>query len=204
MFKKLLLFAWVVLIGATLSCKGPAGDVGPQGAKGDTGATGATGATGPAGKDGTGGDGSVAVGYTHGADTTDADGYFYSGFSFDSEAAAAAAVKNSVVLVYIKAQGVYWPLPGVVIFGDKKVSQFTFVHYVDKANFLIDIVQTGWSEDQDAAPVRIAQDIKVVFIPAADMDGRSNAELSKMSYEEVMTTLGLTEKDVKTLTRRRK
>jgi len=33
MFKKLLIIAWVGLVGLTAACKGPQGDVGPQGEK---------------------------------------------------------------------------------------------------------------------------------------------------------------------------
>ncbi|HEV7379378.1 MAG TPA: hypothetical protein VGN64_06265 [Dyadobacter sp.] len=195
MFKKLLMIAWVGLVGLTVSCKGPQGDVGPQGAKGDTGATGATGATGPAGQNGDG-SGSGAFVFTNGADTTDADGSFYTGFTF-TNAADAAVLENAAVLVYIKTQGVYWAVPGVVSFGTGKVSNYTFVHGIDGTTFFIDILTTGWSEDVDNPPVRIAQDIKAIVLPA-ELLGRVNGELKNKTYEEAMSILGLTEKDVKT------
>lgn len=194
MFKKLLMIAWVGLVGLTVSCKGPQGDVGPQG---EQGATGATGATGPAGQDGEG-SGSGAFVFTNGADTTDANGSFYSGFTF-TNAADAAVFENSAVLVFIKAQGVYWAVPGVVSFGTGQVSNYTFVHGIEGTTFFIDILTTGWGEDTENPPVRIAQDIKVIILPA-ELLGRVNGELKNKSYEEVMSTLGLTEKDVKTAT----
>ena len=188
MFKKLFVIAWVAVIGLTIGCKGPEGPVGPAGEKGETGATGAT---GPAGTSG----GSGAFVLTNGADTTDANGYFYSGFS-GLTAADAEVLKNAAVLVYIKAQNVYWPIPGIVIFPSNKATNFTFVHYIDGTNFLVDILGTDWSETQDTPPVRIAQDIKVIVIPA-ELLGRRNADINYKSYEETMAALGLTENDVK-------
>jgi len=188
MFKKLLILAWVTVVGLSISCKGPEGDVGPQGEKGETGATGAT---GPAGADG----GSGAFVFTNGADTTDAGGSFYSGFS-GLTAADAEVLKNAAVLVYIKAQDVYWPIPGLVGFPNSRFSNFTFVHYIDGTNFFIDILSTDWSENQETPPVRIAQDIKVIVIPAEFL-GRKNAEINYKSYDETMASLGLTDKDVK-------
>jgi hypothetical protein len=198
MFKKLLIIAWVGLVGLTVSCKGPQGDVGPQGEKGDTGAVGPA---GPAGQDGEGsGDGNGSFVFTNGADTTDAEGNFYSGLTFPN-ASDAALFENSAVLVYIKSQGVYWPLPGIVSFGqnaqDNKFSNFTFVHYIDGSSFFIDILMTSWSEEQNTVPTRIAQDIKVIVVPS-QLLGRVNGELKTKTYEEAMSILGLTEKDVKT------
>lgn len=192
MFKKLLFIAWVGLIAFSVGCKGTDGDVGP---KGDTGATGPAGPAGPAGKDGEGGSGGGAFVFTNGADTTDAEGAYYSGFSgltADNE----AVLKNAAVLVYIKSQGVFWPVPGLVSFDDNKVSHFTFVHYIDKGNFLVDIFQTDWSEQQEKAPTRIAQDIKVIVVPAQQLARRSK-EINYKSYEETMAALGLTDKDVR-------
>ena len=194
MFKKLFLIALVALIGLTISCKGPQGDVGPQGAKGDTGSTGATGAQGPAGKDGEG-SGSGAFVFTNGVDTSDVEGSFYSAFTF-SNPADAAILSNAAVMVFIKAQGVYWPVPGLVSFGTGKLSEYTFVHGIDGNTFFIDILTTGWSEAVENPPVRIAQDIKVIVLPA-ELLGRVNGELKGKTYEEAMSLLGLTEKDVR-------
>jgi hypothetical protein len=194
MFKKLLIIAWVGLVAVTIGCKGDQGDVGPQGAKGDTGTAGPAGPAGPAGEDGVG-SGSGAFVFTNGADTSDVEGSFYSGFTFPAE--DAAVYENAAVMVYIKAQGVYWPVPGVVSFGTGKVSNYTFVHGVDETTFFVDILTTGWAEDVEAPPTRIAQDIKVIVLPA-ELLGRMNGDLKNKSYEEAMSALGLTEKDVKT------
>ncbi|MCE7043381.1 hypothetical protein [Dyadobacter sp. CY312] len=201
MFKKLLIIAWVGLVAVSVGCKGDQGDVGPQGAKGDAGAAGPAGPAGPAGEDGEG-SGSGAFVFTNGADTSDVDGSFYSGFTF-TNAADAEVYENAAVMVYIKAQGVYWPVPGVVSFGGDKVSNYTFVHGVEGTTFFLEIITTGWAEDVETPPVRIAQDIKVIVLPAA-LEGRINGELKNKSYEEAMSALGLTESNVKTASVRSK
>jgi len=189
MFKKLLIIAWVGLVGLTAACKGPQGDVGPQGEKGDTGATGATGATGPAGA--SGGGGVSAQTYSSGADTTDTEGGFIAGFTASS-AADALELENSAVLVYIKSNGAYWSLPGIVGFGTDKYSQFTSVHYATGTNFIVEVFQTDWSENQNTPPARIVEDVKIVIIPSA-LVGRMNAEVNLKNYEETVAALGLTE-----------
>jgi hypothetical protein len=199
MLKKLLIIAWVGFIGLTVSCKGPEGDVGPQGEKGDTGAQGPP---GPAGQNGTGG-GSTAFVFTSGADTTDADGYFSRGLTMSSAAEAAAFLQESAILVYVKAQGAYWALPGLVNFGTGKQSQYTFVHLVEGSTLWIDIVPLDWSENQNTAPVRIAQDIKVIIIPASS-GMRKNSAINWNNYEEAIAALGLTDKDAKKISLKRR
>jgi hypothetical protein len=185
MLKKLLIVAWVGLVGISLSCKGPEGDVGP---KGDTGAQGPAGPAGPAGaagKDGTSGAGAFVL--ATGADTTDAEGGFLLGLS-GVTAENKAVLESAAVLVYLKNGDAFWPVPGVVGFATG-VSDFTALHYVNGTNFFVDIFQTNWSEDSDTAPRRIVQGIKVVVIPATAL--RMNADVNLKNYEETIAAFGL-------------
>ncbi|QRR04322.1 collagen-like protein [Dyadobacter sandarakinus] len=186
MFKKLLLLAWVSLVVFAVSCKGPEGDVGPAGPKGDTGAAGPQ---GPAGEN----TGSGAIVISSGADSTNEEGGYVTGLTGITPAQD-SVLQASAVLVYIKSGGVYWPLPGVVLFDDgSTVSNFTFVNGMDGTNFFIQLLQTNWSEDQDTAPVRKFEDVKVVIVPGNLL--RMNAEVLK-SYEKTIAALGITDKDI--------
>ena len=194
MFKKLLIIAWVGLVGLTAACKGPQGDVGPQGEKGDTGATGATGPAGAAG----GGGGGGALIFGLGADTTDADGYFSLGIP-NLTAEEEEAWDSAVIMVYLKSGGAYWPLPGIVSFGNTAgSSEFTFYHGIENKTFFLDVFQINWSGRASAAdkpPVRIVQDFRFIVIPGSKQSRMSNVNLK--NYEETIAALGLTDQDVK-------
>lgn len=190
MFRKLLLVASVAMIVVAVSCKGPAGDVGPAGPKGDTGATGPA---GPAGEDGEG-TGAGAFVITIGADSTEEDGSFTTGLT-EVTADIDSVLRKSAVLVYVKTGNVYWPLPGLVGFGTSAFSSFTFIHGIEDETFFVQLFQTNWSEDQDEAPRRAFQELKVVVVPAASL-GRMNAETLK-DYNKTINSLGLTEKNIK-------
>jgi hypothetical protein len=189
MLKRLLVIAWIGLVGISLSCKGPAGDVGPKGDAGAAGAPGAPGPAGPAGKDGTSGSGAFVL--TSGADTTDAEGAFLAGLT-GITAANKTMLENAAVMVYLKVSDAYWPIPGVVGF-QTGVSEFTALHYVNGTNFFVDIFQTNWSENQDAAPRRIVQGIKVVVVPATAL--RLNADVNLKNYEETIAAFGIKDQE---------
>ncbi|REA61230.1 hypothetical protein DSL64_12290 [Dyadobacter luteus] len=194
MFKKLLMIAWVGLVGLTVSCKGPQGDVGPQG---EQGATGATGPQGPAGQDGEG-IGSVPLIYSFGADTTDADGYFPTLTVSDLSAEEEEAWDSAVIMVYLKSGGVYWPLPGIVDF-QAGSSQFSFYHGIEQKTFFVDVFQLDWSGRASASekpPVRIVQDFRLIVIPGSKQ-GKLNGQVKWKTYEEAVSALGLTEANVK-------
>ncbi len=202
MLKKLLAIAWVLVIGFSISCKGPegpAGQKGDTGAAGPTGATGATGATGPKGADGTSGGGGALI-FASGADTTDSDGYFSRSIS-NLSAEEIEAWDSAVILVYLKSSGVYWPLPGLVAFGTSSQSEFTFVHGIDGTTFFTDIFQINWTgrgaTPAVPVPVRIVQDLRLIVIPGEKVS-RLDASVNWKSYEETVKALGLTETDVKT------
>ncbi|KAA6441648.1 hypothetical protein FEM33_01280 [Dyadobacter flavalbus] len=191
MFKRLLLIAWVGLMVFMVSCKGPQGEVGPQGEKGDTGAAGPA---GPAGEDGTSGGGALII--SSGADATDSTGSYITGIS-ELTAADDSLLQSSAVLVYIKAQGVYWPLPGIVSFGNNTLSNFTFIHGIEESTFFVQLIQTDWSEQNlESAPERNFEDVRVVIIPGTIL-GRMNGQINLKSYEETIAALGLTDKDTK-------
>ncbi|MDQ6479600.1 hypothetical protein [Dyadobacter sp. LHD-138] len=190
MFKKLLFGICVCFVALLVSCKGDDGAVGPAGEKG---AKGDTGAAGPAGQDGQGGGaaGIISVGSVTGTGTGDLS------FGIDNLTAAQQALYDTsvVVMVYAKSLGAWWPLPGSVQFDGDKVSSYTFVHGVDKTSFFVEIIATGWSEDQAAPPSRKFDDIRIVLIPAASL--KLSAEVNWKSYEETIKALGLTDRTVK-------
>lgn len=190
MFKKLLFGICVCFVALLVSCKGDDGAVGPAGEKG---AKGDTGAAGPAGQAGQGGGaaGIISVGSVTGTGEGDLS------FGIDNLTAAQQALYDTsvVVMVYAKSLGAWWPLPGLVQFDGNKISNYTFVHGVDKTSFFVEIITTGWSEDQDAAPSRKFDDIRIVLIPAASL--KLSAEVNWKSYEETIKALGLTDSVVK-------
>lgn len=198
MFKKLLIGAWFCGAVFLVSCKGDDGAVGPAGAKGDTGAagpTGATGATGAAGANGTGSGGGSIIAFM-GSLTTDTSGNAIVGdtaFFKDFTAAEIASVEKGAFQVYIKDDGAYFPLPGFVLFADQAIS-YGFYYVVDGLGLYFPIFRTS------AATVkkRTFEEIRVVVIPASNL--RLNLNLK--NYDEVVAALGLTEKDVKKITRK--
>jgi len=194
MFKKLLLFASVVLMIAMVSCKGDDGAVGPAGAAGAQGPAGPAGPAGPKGEDGAS---SSALILSTGQVDTDSTGGFITGIP-DLTAEQDSALSSSVVLVYLKAQNVYWPMPGVISFGGGKVSSFTFVHAVQDKTFVVDLIPTDWNENQTTAPKRTFQDIRIVIVPGevVDVSGRLSAETLK-DYNKTIAALGLTDAQVK-------
>lgn len=125
MIKRLTFIAWIALIGLVTSCDGDKGDVGPAGPAGPKGETGAPGKDGEPGKDGVGAKEIVATavkstngGYTLGkANLTSAD---------------TAMISKSVVVLFIKSQGVWWSQPGIVRFPDNKWTNFTFANASQK------------------------------------------------------------------------
>ncbi|WP_439559327.1 hypothetical protein [Dyadobacter sp.] len=191
MLKKLLLFAWIgVAVLAVSSCEGPEGPAGP---KGDTGAAGPAGPAGPAGEDGTGGGGAVI--FSLGEIESTEDGGLVGQIGLDSLSADEIDVyESAVVMVYVKAQGVWWPLPGTVSFGQGKVNNFTFVHGIDKSTFFVDIINLGWSEDVEEAPMRTFEDIRLIFVPGELL--RTSAEVNWKDYNEAVKALGFSESSI--------
>ncbi|MCE6990424.1 hypothetical protein [Dyadobacter sp. CY323] len=202
MFKRLLLFAWIGLMVVLVSgCKGEQGDVGPAGPKGDAGAAGPAGPAGPAGadgQDGTGGGGAAIL--SIGEIGTTADGGVVGRIGIDSLSAEEDEFYNSaVVMVYVKVQGVWWPLPGTVIFDDEKASDFTFIHGIQQSTFFVDIINVRWYEDVQTVPMRTFEDIRIILVPGALV--RTSAETDWKDYNKAVEALGLSESDVKTAKR---
>ncbi len=106
-------------------------------------------------------------------------------------------MSSSVVLVYLKSQNVYWPMPGLVLFTGNKFSSYTFVHAVQNKTFFVELLATNWGEDQDDAPKRTFQDIRIVIVPGEILSGRLSAEILK-DYNKTIAALGLTDAQVKT------
>ena len=185
MLKKLLMVISVCFVVFLAGCKGDDGPVGPAGPAGPTGATGQAGADGG---------GSSAAIISTGAQTSTEGGGFSIGL--DSLTTEQSEDYNSVVvMVYIKAQGVWWPLPGVVSFGNSAVSDFTFVHGVDESTFFVDILTTNWSENQDTAPTRNFEDIRIILVPGSLL--KLSADVNWKNYDEAVKALGLSDTIVK-------
>lgn len=197
MFKKLLLFASVVLMIAMVSCKGDDGAVGPAGAAGPQGPAGAAGPKGDKGEDGAS---SSALIISTGAVSTDTAGQNIGGYITgisDLTPAEDSLLSSSVVLVYLKAQGVWWPMPGIVSFGNSKVSSYTFIHGVEDKTFFVQLIVTDWSENQATPPKRTFEDVRIVIVPGEVISGgRLSAETLK-DYNKTIAALGLTDTKVK-------
>lgn len=58
---------------------------------------------------------------------------------------------------------------------------------------------TNWSEDQDTAPTRILDDLRLVLIPGVVRNVRSNANVNWKNYDQTIAALGLNETNVKKL-----
>ncbi|CAG5005145.1 hypothetical protein DYBT9275_03522 [Dyadobacter sp. CECT 9275] len=199
MLKKLSLMLFLGMVLLFAGCKGDQGDVGPQGEKGDKGDTGAQGPAGPAGQDGEDGtgSGSLPLLLSVGKDTTYAEtgGYIVALDELTDE--ALALLDKSAILVYIKSQGVYWPLPGLVAF-EEGVSNFTFVHGVDETDkyFFVELLAVNWSEDQETAPRRVFEDLRIIIMPTEELT-RKRQDINYKDYNDVVSKLGLTDKDLK-------
>ena len=171
-------------------CKGDDGAVGPAGPAGPTGAA------GPAGVDATGGSSAIilSTGAVTGAGTGgDLSFALDTALTADQEAFYDTGV---AVLIYVKSQGVWWPLPGNVQFANNNLGGFTFVHGVDSGTFFIEIFTTGNSEGQATAPVRSFEDIRIVLLP--DTGGaRLSSLVNPSSYEETIKALGLSNVSVR-------
>lgn len=194
MLRKLSMMLIVGMFVVFVGCKGDQGDVGPAGPKGDTGAAGTNGTNGTNGTDGV--DGSIPLLLSSGATKTDSTGGFTTGLQ-NLNADAIATLEKTAVLVYVKVQGVYWPLPGIVSFGGGVLSQFTFVHGIQDDVFFVSIIPTNWSEDVDDAPERDFEDVRVVLLPGEEItDGRKNLDVDFKKYEDVVAKFGLSESKV--------
>ena len=187
MLKKLMVVAWLGLIGLSLGCDGEKGDVGPAGPAGPAGAAGAKGDTGVAGKDG------ITAKELVTAQVNSTNGGYTMGKS-NLTPADTAMLSSSVVVVFIKAQNLWWALPGKVDFAAGKSTTFNFITLLRGNQFFIDIRPVSWTDGGDKAPERVFQSIRAVIIPSEKF--RRNAEVDWNNYEEVVSTLGLTEKDI--------
>lgn len=193
MIKRLAFICWIALIGATMSCDGDKGDVGPVGPAGPAGAAGAPGKDGTNGTNGQDGkDGVGAREITVGAVKTTKGGYTTGKAGLTS--ADTAMINKSVVVVFIKSQGLWWAQPGMVKFADNAWTNFTYVTLLRNLNFFVDIRPVSWSEQQDTAPERDLEGIRVVIIPAEKL--RLNADVDMTNYDELVSKLGLTKANI--------
>lgn len=195
MFKKLLMIAWVGLVGLTVSCKGPQGDVGPQG---EQGATGATGATGPAGQDGEGSGGGSVIAFMGELETDSTGNAFFGADDFFDGATAVQieSVEKGSFQVFVKDDGAYFPIPGFVLFSDEAIS-YGYYYAVEGNGLYFQLFRTSAA----TKPQRTFEEIRVLYIPAINASGRSSVNWK--NYEEATTALGLTETDVRKVTAKR-
>jgi hypothetical protein len=189
MVKQLILVAWIGLVGISLSCDGPKGDVGPAGPAGAQGPAGAKGDTGVAGTDALG-----AKMITTGMVKSDNGGYTL-GVS-NLTPADTLMLQNAGVFVYIKSQDYWWSLPGTVPFGDGKATTFEFSQAVRNGRtFFVRIKAMDWLEEQPTAPDREFEAIRVIIVPAENFR-RVNAQINWKDYNAVVKSLNLKESSI--------
>jgi hypothetical protein len=192
-------FAFLAYFGVALflvNCKGDDGAVGPAG---QAGAKGDAGATGPAGPKGDTGVSGAARYYSLGADSTDDKGYLYANFEATT-AADEAFWENAAAMVFVKANGVYWALPGTVVFPGNMESTFAYYHGYAEKVFYAEILQKDWtgkSAENSAPPMRKVEDIRIIAIPTSA--ARLNGSVDWNNLEAAKAALGLTESDLKSL-----
>ena len=177
MMRKLLFLALMGSLPFLYSCDKLKGDVGPAGPQGEQGVA------GPKGDKGEAGGGSGALQFSRDTASTDADGALGLGFTLTQE--NAKAIEKGVILVYAKSGGFWFPLPGIVFFGEE-VTNYTFVYQVDKLTLNLVVLETV-----EKPKVRKFQSLRVVVIPAAN--ARLNAEVDYKNYEEVREAFDLPE-----------
>lgn len=178
MIRKLLMFVLLGSLPFMYSCKGEDGAIGPQGEQGIQGVQGTQGEKGaPATSQ------SAALQFSSDTASTDADGALVLGFTL--EPVSAKAIEKGVILVYAKSGGFWFPLPGIVFFGDQ-VTNYTFLYQVDKLDLSVIIL-----EAVDKPIKRQFQSVRVVIVPAAN--GRLSAEVDYKNYLEVQKAFELPE-----------
>lgn len=162
------------------SCDKLKGDVGPAGPQGETGIQGPK---GDKGDPGTAAGGSGAIQLSTDTISTDADGNL--SFSIPLTKETIASVEKGVVLIYAKSENLWFPLPGIVVFG-KEASTFTYAYGINDVNIEVLIIQTS-----ETVVKRKFQNIRVVVVPASN--GRLSADVDYKKYPEVQKAFNLPE-----------
>ncbi|TDB64452.1 collagen-like protein [Arundinibacter roseus] len=173
MTRKLLYALMIGLLPFLYSCEGPQGEIGPQGPAGPQGVAGEKGEPGES-------SGSGAFQFSTGEISTDEEGDV--SFSLELNEDVAASVEKGVVLVYAKSGNLWFPLPGIVFFGEE-IANFTFVYGLDGVDLTFFLLQTT------GADARTFQDIRIVLVPA--INGRLNAEIDYKDYNAVKKAFNL-------------
>lgn len=167
---------YLLLLGALplmYACEGPQGEIGPEGPQGPQGTQGVQGQPG---------DPASAIQFSTDTISTDADGSLAFGFTLTQD--VIPSVEKGVVLVYAKSGGLWFPVPGLVIFPNG-ITNFTYAYGVENLdlNFFM-------FENSDTPAVRFFQNVRIVFVPAAN--GRLNMEdIDYNNYEEVRKAYNL-------------
>lgn len=176
MTRKLLFFILLGSLPFLSSCDRLKGDVGPEGPQGEQGPQGVKGDPGEGG--------AGALQFSEDAVSTDEDGTLGIGFTLNRD--NAAAVEKGVILVYAKSGGFWFPLPGLVFFGDE-VTNYTFLYQVENLELNVVLLETV-----EAPKVRTFQSVRVVIVQAAN--ARLSAEaVDYKDYEAVRKAFDLPE-----------
>ena len=172
MIRKLLLLCLVGALPFLISCDKLKGDVGPAGPQGETGAKGDPGDQGdPAGA------------FQFSTDTLSTEANGNTGFGLTLTKDIATSIEKGVVLVYAKSGNFWFPLPGIVPFGNE-VSNYTFAYGLEnlKLNFLL--------LQRDTTPKkRFFTNLRIVIVPA--VNARLNANVDYKNYEAVRKAFNL-------------
>ncbi|WAC11826.1 collagen-like protein [Dyadobacter pollutisoli] len=190
MLKKLMMMAFVGLVLVSMGCDGDKGDVGPAGPAGPKGDPGVNGKDGASDTVGVGGSVLVFM------DTisTDANGRFtlsdttfFKGMSKEE----VASIEKGSVQVFIKSRGVYFPLPGPVLFADE-VIDYIYYYGVDGLELFFEFFTATPAPKNKK---RKLEELRVVIIPALNAGRLANINLK--DYEQTVKALGITEANIK-------
>ncbi|TLV00728.1 hypothetical protein [Dyadobacter luticola] len=192
MLRNLIIIAFLGLAVFFVGCKGDQGDVGPAGTAGAAGAAGPQGPKGDTGVKGEDGIGAMVI-QTGKVSTT--DGAYIFGKSGLSTADS-AFLANCVIQVYVTANNRNWGMPGKAYWvGLSTFTEFSYYNRYLNSRLYITLISEKWSEDQPVAPEREFQNIRAIIIPFTTYQ-QMGARMKSATYEETMSALGLTEKDV--------
>jgi hypothetical protein len=167
----------IALLGLVFwGCKGPQGEIGPEGPQG------VQGVPGPKGDPGTAGSLQFSVGQT----ATEDDGFL--GLTLKLTAETRNSVEKGVILVYAKSQNFWFPLPGIVLFANNQIANYSFFYGIENLDLQLVLLPLG---GEAAAVKRSFQDVRIVVVPA--MNGRLPADLDLRDYDQVRRVFQLPE-----------
>lgn len=181
--KKTLLITALSLTTLFYSCEGPVGPAGPAGLQGPAGTNGAKGDKGDPGNP------AGAIQLSTGGITSNENGAFALSWSLGNN--NPKVIEKGVVNTYIKSQGAWFQVPGMVLLTQNALAQYFYGYEVDATKIYVNFFQMADPIYNTTLKKVTFEDIRVVIVPA--MNTRLNGEINWSSYEEVRKTFNLPE-----------